>query len=502
VSGTIVILKPGHTMTAAYRQKLLENNTASFSVAVTDKKVVESFNVLASKHDLDKALFETEEKLKSRLCIIGATSDVDIQPEEQQPFELVVDKDNKPVLSAFISGDFSKYATDTAEFSPEATLVMEWLADKCASLYEESGSNVNKLIQLLDSPAFRKELQEHMEPSGVIVMLSTEGSAIMFARQNTTHSMFDWGEVTNHHGYAEKSAQQIKDEAIVQAALEAKEKAAAEPEKRVLTYKERQALKAQGSAPPPPTATPVPPTEVPVTNVGEYPDKTPGPSVPTVVPGNGGPTPDYNPKTGVIKEGSLFPPAQITGRDLKKWYGRHRVGGSKNIQYESRPGIPASEISRASHFYPMLVTGGVRIKDTEVHNEPSVEVHNKPLPIVPTDQLAKAVAIIKKDAALPLSEEQIKAVVAKHPSWSERHGITFEHMCCLSYETLLAIGTDAGVKDLSILAQELRLFILQNHPEIMKAAFAAQPAVEQKTEDTGPKVLSYRERQALKKAAG
>lgn len=475
-TGTIVSIKPGHRMDPEFRVKLLEENPNSFSFASSDKKNVEHKLVNSNEFELLGSLTALEDGFKDRLVVVRAANE-DVVDGEEQPFELIIDKEGKPLLVAFVEGDFTKYASDTATLSPEATFVSDWLADHVNGMYSSCNGDMNKLMILLDTPSFQEAAREHMEPRGVVVFFSKDGKAVYVAKSNSQYGKFDWGETSKTHGIlAAKPAETVP----------------AGTDLSTLTYSERKALQKAGKKEGPiikiePLANP------------EIKEKEEQPTI--NMPQTQG-IKDQEYANGAIKRigqghPMLFPPSNLVGRDLKKWYGRHRKFGTQGLDHNQRPGIPASEVAKNSHFFlvlnPPAQQADPKPKDVEVHNQPDPQVVSKPVPIMPPDQVVKDIATLKKFEAA--SAEELDKSLEKYGTFSSRMERSLDELLLAPFEAYYELGQN-GVKGLACLANEFRLRILADHPEIM--AKARKPVVTPPVEKDISE-MSYSERKALQK---
>jgi hypothetical protein len=476
-SGTIVVVKPGHKMDPEYRVKLLEENPIHVNVAVTDKKTVEVQSINSNELDLLTSLSAVEEAFKDHLLIVRASNE-EVVSGEEQPFELIIDKEGKPLLVAFVEGEFTKYASPEATLSPEATFVENWLADKVNTMYASCGRDIHKLMNLLDVASFQEEARKHMEPRGVVVFFSTDNSVVYLAKSNGNFGKFDWGEVSNTHGYTE--AKKVPDNP-------------AGTDLSQLTYAQRKALKLKGK-----TSVPVinDGQKEPPTNLPEVPDK---PAEPVTAPAKEIETKVF--ENGAIKtvrgqSPLLFPPSTLSGRDLRKWYGRHRKNGTQSIDANQRPGIPASEVHKNSHFYlllnPVSKETEVKPKDTTVHIQPDPQVVAKPTPIMPPDQVQNAVNTLNKYK--PATQEDLERSLEKYSTFSGRLERSLDEILLAPFEAYYEIGQN-GVKGLAMLAHEIRMRVLMDNPNIMANAHKqVTPAATEKPVEE----LTYAERKALK----
>lgn len=108
------------------------------------------------------------------------------------------------VLSFFVEGDFPKFTGDGTH-TEAYNFAHEIIIPMIEEMFEAVDGDVGKFTARLHSPLFKKNLEAHIGHRGVFVFLPLEGNAIPFG-QNELGGEYDWGEVSQNHGYGKTKA--------------------------------------------------------------------------------------------------------------------------------------------------------------------------------------------------------------------------------------------------------------------------------------------------------
>jgi hypothetical protein len=439
-SGAIAIVNPGQVMAPDYMKELLEFYNKGGSMTVADaKQGLVTENLKGS--ELASAIEAADKNLSDRFRCYYVTDEHKVNAE-RQPFPVIVNSNNKPLVYALIEGNFEKYATDEATMGPEATFFEEWLANKIQAVWTGCGGNVKKLFQLLDTNKFKTEVQEEMGTRGVIALMNNTEAPIWISKGNSDEAgKFTWGEVSNKLTYVEPKAKLDKPTKV---------------DFSKMTYKERKqflednpdydtdAEPASTEEQPPPSA-----------------DKPT--SVPTVVPADAEVEKVTDTGSIAIKKHRryLYPPAGLGLEDRKKWYGKHG-GSSKDYDWKNSVGIPIDKIVKSSHFYAMVHGPGT--KDTDAHGQ----IEKIEYPILTGPEIGEAFSVIKASTGYATLDELNVTLNDEHPAFTSRMNKTLDDyplLLRMKYSDLLKLSHKA----LANLCHELRIAYLKDNP----AAFGA-----------------------------
>lgn len=120
--------------------------------------------------------------------------------DDPQPFQILRNDDDTPLLVCFAEGDFEDYA-DATGHTAEYHFVTDWLTPHITSIYELSGKDLAKLETYLKSENFAKTLSKEYGDRGVITFVSPNGSGTLAT--NDEYTEFKWGWASQSPGYKE-----------------------------------------------------------------------------------------------------------------------------------------------------------------------------------------------------------------------------------------------------------------------------------------------------------
>jgi hypothetical protein len=462
-------------MAPDYKKELLEYYNKGGSMTVADAKQGLVTETLKGS-ELASAIEAADKNLTDRFRCYYATDEHKVD-DERQPFSVIVDANNKPLVYALIEGNFEKYATDEATMGPEATFFEEWLANKVQAVWAGCGGNIKKLFQLLDTSKFKTEAQEEMGTRGVIALMNNSEAPIWISKGNTDEAgKFTWGEVSNKLTYVEPKAKEPDKPTKVDLSK--------------MSYKERKQFLKDN----PNYETDAPAPEAQPT---EKPEEKPT-SVPTVVPADAEVEKVTDTGSIAVKKGRryLYPPSGLGLEDRKKWYGKHG-GSSKDYDWKNSVGIPIDRIVKSSHFYAMV--HGPASKDTDTHGQ----IEKIEYPILTGPEIGEAFSVIKASAGYATLDELNSTMNDEHPAFTARLNKTLDDyplLMRMKYGDLLKLSHKA----LANLCHELRIAYVKANPAAFGATHVEKPPVkteepkETETPAGGTKInlasMSYKER--------
>lgn len=133
------------------------------------------------------------------------------QKDSLQPFVLISNKDNKPVLTVTMQGTFNQYEQPKGSHSNSFYAAQEFLIPELLDYYEGKCSNkIDSLMQLLrEDKRLRTKLEGLLSPSGILCFLANTGETVTI-QNNRNVANFDFGWSTNSCGYAGKQEEPPK----------------------------------------------------------------------------------------------------------------------------------------------------------------------------------------------------------------------------------------------------------------------------------------------------
>ena len=174
------------------------NSSVSFAVCASDGN-----SIVARKHIGSMSLDEAKQfighpSLASRQVIIQFSNNPGVStPEDAQPFTIMEaedpkDKKIKPIVVAFLNGDFSQYAQEGSTKSPEALCVEKAIVPHINKVFKIADQDLHKMmIELKD---------EVWAGAFANMMIGPEGSITILASNGDNHTFLVQGETLSHAG--------------------------------------------------------------------------------------------------------------------------------------------------------------------------------------------------------------------------------------------------------------------------------------------------------------
>lgn len=202
-SMSIVPVKPNETIPSALLQKLLSENRSAVSFTVRDgtdldvEKFAEVDSIEAELKEWTGILEKTKTKHR-QICFFAFPEK--FNAFEIQPWIILKDSKDKPLLLLSCEGDFHKFTKEgQSEFF---TLVNDTLGPKIESLYKLLGNDPKKLMDYLRSTDFAADLDLMYGERGVFEFFPEEGEPFAHGK-NEIGGEFAWGRASNIYGYTE-----------------------------------------------------------------------------------------------------------------------------------------------------------------------------------------------------------------------------------------------------------------------------------------------------------
>lgn len=126
-----------------------------------------------------------------------------------QPFTLIADATDMPLLTAFMDGNYAPFAKEKSEHSAEYHAFEEMLKPTLKELFDSEavGKDINKLMNVIKNDTKLRKTMELMSPDrGQITLVGVTGEIFSPVMKNDLFREFPWGSMSNHLGYAEASS--------------------------------------------------------------------------------------------------------------------------------------------------------------------------------------------------------------------------------------------------------------------------------------------------------
>lgn len=304
---SIVNVFANETPPDTFLAKLLSENKSAFGMAVREPTgiVVEKFPKIENGQkaiDLLKDITSNTKKFPVMFCFHAFPAEFD--EDEVQPYTILKDGKNNPILCVAVEGDFPNYAGDEEGYSEAYKLVNDWLGPKIEGIYSLVGNNPTKTIEYLKGAQFASDFKKEFGFRASLSFMPSQGDPFTIEK-NELGLKATWGDASQAYGYTEA--------AIAAATVE--EKPVEQP---------RKASKYATDPAPAETKPPAPVPQSPsVPQVPAQPAKTPAEQVA---------------KEMVEVEMDWTPPASLHGKKLKEAY-RQNNNGILVTNWQDRPTI-------------------------------------------------------------------------------------------------------------------------------------------------------------------
>lgn len=303
----------------SYFKKVLETYKDVSGFSVGEKGGITSFcDNVSTTFDGDEGIKAVREAYKDNTIVFYfAKSSLPLGEEDLPPYHLCVDKDEKPIVVGYLDGAFPAFEQAESAHPPVSYAVGEFLQELCQNTFLQQSDDLDKTWEVFETPFFQRQIRNFLQPSGTLVLLTNDGRAMSF-HEGKTSAKLEFGWTSNIAGYSPTLAKEEKP-----APTGPKTKA------QLLREKMEQRLGKK------------PVVEAPKTD--------------TKIPAD----------AGKPAEDTVAPPANVSdGRELRKWYNRHRTTGwegnmhqkggkYKRLDPDKREAFPVSELRDNSPLKPM-----------------------------------------------------------------------------------------------------------------------------------------------------
>lgn len=454
----IVNVKPGHLIPEAFYKKAVEQfPTALGYASPQDKDHVDWQFFSGLDVDLEDALVKYQKLYQEDSVTFWLVNDDDLTEEGLQPISLIETGEGDKALTqvaVILAGTFP--TIEKGEHSVEYHFVSEYLYEKLDALYEKCGKDLKKLIAAVQEPDFQKDIKQHLEPKGLVMMITSEGAVAV--QEPKFGTAFEWGWVSDTLGYEEpkKVVEEPKKETEPQKPLSLKEKKALVDKLKTEQNKPEPEKKAE-------------------------PEKKPGEL----------PKHDIALRNGIWY---VMPPKNADWAGKKAWWNRHATIEHPKDDKTMLIGIPAFPADKAKLRSDSPIAEFVKKKIAEL-NKPKTADAIMTGDTAPTNEPTKEGTFVpqvsagQKKVHLDMVEQgvpevdfsQIEAAQGKIKRFSEQMNTPVNDI--LRYTTATYAKYDAH--SLSLLCNELRMMLFEAKPELFKKASAEK------------KTLTLKEKKAL-----
>jgi hypothetical protein len=207
-NGVSIVREKGKLIPADYLALLEKDHKAGFSTTIVAPSGVKlwvrkSMGAFPAK-EADE--MQKHDGFKDKTIVVHyAHSNSTLLEEDLQPFVLVENEDNTPVLAVLLDGDFSGFADEKSSHTAEALCVQKAIAPRIEKLIRLTDGDLDKIMDELADAVTAQDWANFMLGSrGSILVLCSNGRIqTITVEGDTSCKKFDWGWVSNTHGYGD-----------------------------------------------------------------------------------------------------------------------------------------------------------------------------------------------------------------------------------------------------------------------------------------------------------
>lgn len=187
---------PNHMIGKAWLDEAIKTHGTFVGYAASKDGVVIHSSIDPKTVELEKSINIVQTKYKDSHVFFHFThaDEGEFTPTSAQPFKLIEKGKDETLLAVMMDGDFIHYAK-TGE-TPAQAFFNGYLREKVTEMYADFG-NFDKTLTKLDSPSFRKDMQLHLEPRGMILFIPARGKAVALSNNNLKRE-YSWGLASKH----------------------------------------------------------------------------------------------------------------------------------------------------------------------------------------------------------------------------------------------------------------------------------------------------------------
>ena len=178
MSGVTIVRTAGKTVSGDYLSKVTgESNTSmGLAVATTNGSHIEVRKILGGFTENAQKLFNHPSLLNRKILVGFGTGAGATSLDDVQPYPVLNNAEGKPLIVAFLNGDFSQFTRDEETSSPEQNCVRIEVIPRVAKAYKYAKEDLHETMNELKDPITMRDWSYFMlGDKGCITLMAANG---------------------------------------------------------------------------------------------------------------------------------------------------------------------------------------------------------------------------------------------------------------------------------------------------------------------------------------
>lgn len=199
--GIVIIKEPNGVIAEEFLTEVLGEYKSCSGAAFSDN---DDLDVSRNAGPADLKMLEKiqEDFLDKRIVFYFGTHPEGSPEDEIQPFTILKDSNDDPVVVAFIDGEFPGFDKPASAHSSAFHYVNEHLIKIVHAAYANAGGDMDKLIENFGNMQFRENVKSQLK-RGAVVLMTYDGSAVAIPKSESIGDFDDFW-TSDKLGYEEE----------------------------------------------------------------------------------------------------------------------------------------------------------------------------------------------------------------------------------------------------------------------------------------------------------
>lgn len=208
---TILHIKSGHLPPDELMQMLLAKKPTAFGFGVqeADGAPMQVMREDGEALDMETLKSFLKERKERPTTMAFQMLKKGYNVEDIMPY-IVTDPTDGTFMTLWCEGDIVGH-TEEGHIE-QANFITSIVIPKVLDLCETFEGDIAKIMAKIDGPVFRKDITTHFGHRGILHVLPFEGEPVVVQKDNKLFKEFDWGWMSQNHGFGEKAAEEPKAE--------------------------------------------------------------------------------------------------------------------------------------------------------------------------------------------------------------------------------------------------------------------------------------------------